>query len=69
MILNLKDITLESENFSLFLNAFSVLKAGYASTNAEISGLVEDADFDEHHSQEIIQRSLQALLSPIARLE
>lgn len=69
MILNLKDNTLESANFSIFLNAFSILKAGYASNHAEISDLVEDAEFDEQHSQEIIQRSQQALLSPIARLD
>lgn len=68
MILNLKDNTLESANFSIFLNAFSILKAGYASNHAEISDLVEDAEFDEQHSHEIIQRSQQALLSPIARL-
>ncbi|WP_154449329.1 hypothetical protein [Halovulum marinum] len=58
-----------SEGFSLFSNAFSVLKASYASNHTEISDLVEDAEFDEHHSQEIIQRSQQALLSPIARLD
>lgn len=69
VILNLKDNTLESANFSIFLNAFSILKAGYASNHAEISDLVEDAEFDEQHSQEIIQRSQQALLSPIARLD
>ncbi len=69
MILNLKDNTLESANFSIFLNAFSILKAGYASNHAEISDLVEDAEFDEQHSREIIQRSQQALLSPIARLD
>lgn len=69
MILNLKDNTLESANFSIFLNAFSILKAGYASNHAEISDLVEDAEFDEQHSHEIIQRSQQALLSPIARLD
>ena len=67
--MNLKGNPLESENFSLFLNAFSVLKASYASNHAEISDLVEDAEFDEHHSQEIIQRSQQSLLSPIARLD
>ncbi|MFC0279412.1 hypothetical protein ACFOHK_15650 [Falsigemmobacter intermedius] len=60
---------MESANFSIFLNAFSILKAGYASNHAEISDLVEDAEFDEQHSQEFIQRSQQALLSPIARLD
>ncbi|WP_299616291.1 hypothetical protein [uncultured Tateyamaria sp.] len=60
---------MESANFSIFLNAFSILKAGYASNHAEISDLVEDAEFDEQHSQEIIQRSQQALLSPIVRLD
>ncbi|MFV1602742.1 MULTISPECIES: hypothetical protein [unclassified Phaeobacter] len=65
----MKGNTLESANFSIFLNAFSILKAGYASNHAEISDLVEDAEFDEQHSQEIIQRSQQALLSPIARLD
>lgn len=68
VIVNEKDNTVGSEDFSLFLNAFSVLKAGYTSSHAEISDLVEDAEFDEHHSQEIIQRSQQALLSPISRL-
>lgn len=58
-----------NEQFSLSLNAFSVLKARFTSNHAEISDLVEDADFDELHSQEIIQRSQQALLSPIARLD
>ncbi len=58
-----------NEHFSLSLNAFSVLKASFASNHAEISDLVEDAEFDELHSQEIIQRSQQALLSPIARLD
>jgi hypothetical protein len=60
---------LGNEHFSLSLNAFSVLKASFASNHAEISDLVEDAEFDELHSQEIIQRSQQALLSPIARLD
>ncbi|CRL12482.1 hypothetical protein NIT7321_03359 [Phaeobacter italicus] len=58
-----------NEHFSLSLNAFSVLKASFASNHAEISDLVEDAEFDELHSQETIQRSQQALLSPIARLD
>ncbi|WP_306005211.1 hypothetical protein [Aquicoccus porphyridii] len=58
-----------NEHFSLSSNAFSVLKASFASNHAEISDLVEDAEFDELHSQEIIQRSQQALLSPIARLD
>ncbi|OCX59858.1 hypothetical protein BFP70_18245 [Thioclava sp. SK-1] len=58
-----------NEHFSLSLNAFSVLKASFGSNHAEISDLVEDAEFDELHSQEIIQRSQQALLSPIARLD
>jgi len=60
---------LESGCFNLFLNAFSVLKASFTSNHAEISDLVEDAEFDELHSQEIVQRSQQALLSPIARLD
>ena len=67
--MNLRDTTLVSESFDLFLNAFSVLKASFTSTHAEISDLVEDAEFDELHSQEIIQRSQQALLSPISRLD
>jgi hypothetical protein len=67
--MNLRDTTVASESFDLFLNAFSVLNASYASNHAEISDLVEDAEFDEHHSQEVIQRSQQALLSPIARLD
>lgn len=67
--MSLKDTTLESGSFSLSLNAFSVLKAGFTSNHAEISDLVEDAEFDEVHSQEVIQRSQQALLSPIARLD
>lgn len=58
-----------NEQFSLSLNAFSVLKASFTSNHAEISDLVEDAEFDEVHSQEIIQRSQQALFSPIARLD
>ncbi len=69
MITNLKDTTLESESFSLSLNAFSVLKASFTSNHAAISDLVEDAEFDELHSQKIVQRSQQALLSPIARLD
>lgn len=64
-----KDIILSNEQFSLSSNAFSILKASYASNHAEISDLVEDAEFDEHYSREIIQRSQQALLSPIARLD
>jgi hypothetical protein len=67
--MNLKGDLLERANFNIFLNAFSVLKASFTSNHAEISDLVEDAEFDEHHSQEIIQRSQQALLSPIARLD
>lgn len=67
--MNLRDTTLASESFDLFLNAFSVLKASFTSNHAEISDLVEDAEFDELHSQEIIQRSRQALLSPIDRLD
>ena len=68
-ILNLRNATLAKDSFSLSLNAFSVLKASFTSSHAEISDLVEDAEFDELHSQEIIQRSQQALLSPIARLD
>jgi len=67
--MNLKDTTLESESFNLSLNAFSVLKASFTSNHAAISDLVEDAEFDELHSQQIVQRSQQALLSPIARLD
>jgi len=60
---------LTNENFSLTTNSFWVLKASYASNHAEISDLVEDAEFDEIHAQDLIQRSQQALLSPIARLD
>lgn len=60
---------MENEHFSLFSNAFWILKANFSSSHAEISDLVEDAEFDEQHSLEIIQRSQQALLSPIARLD
>lgn len=58
-----------NENFSLTTNAFWILKANYASNHAEISDMVEDAEFDESHSQDLIQRSQHALLSPIARLD
>lgn len=58
-----------NEHFSLSSNAFSVLNANFTSNHAEISDLVEDAEFDELHALEIVQRSQQALLSPIARLD
>ena len=51
------------------MNAFMVLKASYASNHGEITNLTEDAEFDENHPQDLIQRSQQALLSPIARME
>ena len=54
---------------SFFDNAFWVLKAEYQTTQADLSELVEDAEFDDIHPQELIQRSQQALLSPTARLE
>ena len=58
-----------SEHFTLYLNAFWILKAGYESSRAEIVDLVEDAEFDEIYSQDLIQRSQQALLSPNSRLD
>ena len=58
-----------SEDSHLFSNAFWVLKAGYHSGTTEINDLVEDAEFDEKHSQDLIQRSQQALVSPILRLD
>ncbi len=57
------------ENFSLTSNAFMVLKAGYASTLAEISDLAEDAEYSEAYPQDQIQRARQSLLAPLARLE
>lgn len=56
-------------SFSLFENAFWVLKARYESNHAELVDLAEDAEFEESHPQELIQRSQQALVSPIARLD
>ncbi|WP_421998063.1 hypothetical protein [Roseovarius confluentis] len=60
---------MHTEHFSLTANAFWVLKADYKSNTTEISDLVDDAEFDENFSQDLIQRSQQALLSPIARLD
>ncbi|MCE8547558.1 hypothetical protein KBY25_17170 [Ruegeria pomeroyi] len=60
---------MNNEYFSLSTNAFWVLKAGYESTHADIVDLVEDAEFDELHPLELIQRSQQALLSPISRID
>lgn len=58
-----------NEHYSLFSNAFLILKASYVTNHSGISDLVEDAEFDEIHPQNIIQRSQQALLSPNARLD
>ena len=60
---------LTNEDFSLCTNAFWVLKAHYSSSHAEISELVEDAEFDEIYPQDLVQRSQQALLSPVSRLD
>lgn len=56
-------------SFSLFENAFWVLKARYESNHAELGDLAEDAEFEETHPQGLIQRSQQALVSPVARLD
>ena len=55
--------------FSLGSNAFGVLKASYTSTRAEITELVEDAEFDGLHSLDQIQRAQQSLLTPLERLK
>ena len=60
---------MNNDFFSLSSNAFGVLKASYASTRAEITELVEDAEFDEIYSLDQIQRAQQSLLAPVARLE
>jgi len=56
-------------SFSLFENAFWVLKAGYESSHAEIVDLAEDAEFEEAYALGLIQRSQQALVSPVARID
>lgn len=56
------------EHFSILTNAFLILKANYASNQAEIFDLVQEAEFEEHHPQDVIQRSQHVLLSPIDRL-
>ncbi len=55
--------------FRLDTNAFWILKAHYASNQAGILDLADDAEFNENHKLEIVQRSRQALLTPMARLE
>lgn len=60
---------MQNQHFSLTENAFFILRADYTSNHSEISDLVDDAEFDEKHDQDLIQRSQQALLSPIARLD
>ena len=55
--------------YSIDSNAFEILKATYVSTRAEISELVENAEFNEIHSLDQIQRAQQSLLAPITRLE
>ena len=57
------------KNYSIKENAFYVLRAAYQSKNSDISNLVEDAEFDEQHPQDLIQRCQQSLISPVARLE
>ena len=59
---------MENIFYSLDLNAFKILKASYTSTRAEISELVENAEFDEIHSLDQIQHAQQSLLAPITRL-
>ncbi len=43
-----------NSSFNLLENAFWVLKAEYKSNHAEIVDLVEEAEFDEIHSQDLI---------------
>ena len=54
--------------FDLKSNAFHILKAGYKANRADIAELVDDAEFDEVFEPQTIQRALQSLLVPNARL-
>ena len=60
---------MQNQTFSLTENAFFILKATYTSSHSDIPDLVDDAELDETHEQDLIHRAQQALLSPIARLD
>lgn len=55
-------------NFSLDNNPFSLLKASYRSSAAELSQLVEDAELDGLHQEDELQKARQALVTPRSRL-
>lgn len=59
---------MHQEIFHLNKNAFWILRAEYDTNQSEILDLAEEAELNDYHKLEDIQRSQQALLSPIARL-
>lgn len=59
---------MENISFTLIDNAFFILGAKYASTRSELAELVEETEFDERFSADVIQSAQQSLLAPIARL-
>jgi hypothetical protein len=54
--------------FNLTNSAFYILKAEYASNRSGLTELVEDAEFDEEFSDDVINSAHQSLLAPITRL-
>lgn len=60
---------MQNLTFSLTDNAFFILGAKYDTNRSEIAELVEEAEFDQQYSTDLIQRAQQSLLAPMARLD
>ncbi len=60
---------MQTEEFSLGLNAFNVLRAQYRSTAQEIADLVDDAEFTSATSEIELQKAQQTLVTPRLRLQ
>ena len=59
---------MQSKLFSLDDSPFRLLRAGYRSSAAEISDLVEDAELDGIAEENTLQSARQALVTPRSRL-
>jgi hypothetical protein len=65
---NGQKIYMKNMAFNLTNSAFYILKAEYASNRSGLTELVEDAEFDEEFSDDVINSAHQSLLAPITRL-
>ena len=59
---------MKNKVFNLTDNAFYILRAEYISDRSGLTELVEDAEFDEKFSVDVINSAHQSLLAPITRL-